>query len=68
VFIKRSSLREPTLSVGLIPREELISNIKLPFPLVIINMESAFDPIPSAASSCPYGQNAPGLGTGEPLK
>jgi len=66
-FIKRSSLRESTLSAGHIPREELIANIKLPFPLVIIDMESAFDTIPSVASSCPYVQNAPGLGAGEPL-
>jgi len=67
VLIKRSSFREPALSVGFIPREESVSSIKLFFSLVIINMESAFDPIPTAASSCPCGQNAPGWGTEKPL-
>lgn len=63
VLIKRSSLRKPALSAGPIPREKSVSNIKLLFSLVIINMESVFDPIPTAASSCPCGQNAPGWGT-----
>jgi len=67
-FIKRSSLRDPALSAGLIPREELVSNIKSPAPLFIIDMESASDSVPAAASPCPCGQNAPGWGTGEPLK
>jgi len=67
-FIKKSSLREPALSAGLIPREELVSSIKSPSLLFIIGVQSASDPIPATVSSCPCGQNAPGWEGGEPLK
>jgi len=68
VLIKRSSLRKPALSAGLIPREESVSSIKLLFSLVIINMESAFDPIPTAASSAPVVKMPQVGGQKEPLK
>lgn len=60
--------KEPALSAGPIPREEPVSSIKLLFSLVIISMENAFDPIPTAASSCPCGRNVPGWGAEKPLK
>jgi len=62
-FIKRSSLREPVLSAGPIPREESVSSIKSPSLLFIIDLESASESIPAVVSSCPLCSKCPRLGS-----